>query len=552
MASLPKTQRAVQLVGPDELIFNDSKKVPDVGDYQMLCKVEVVGLCFSDLKLLKQFSNHPRKSEVISGIDKEILEDLPSYVPGELPAVPGHEAVVTVIKAGDKVANHKQGGRYLVQADFRWIKTKSSNGAFGYNFEGALQEYVLVDERVITAPDGQSMFIEVSNDLPASAAALVEPWACVEDAYASSERVTIKAGGNMLVVGNAFDSKLLNDFIVEFGKPASVTLVSDSQQLETDVAVEKVSDLSSLAQDDSFDDVIYFGSDAAVIESLVQRVANHGLLNIVLCGGEIGREVSMAIGRVHYGNIRITGTVGCDLAQAMRNIPETDEIRPGDKINVVGAGGPMGLMHVVRNVCQGVDGIVVYAGDVSDERLEALTKIVKPLAEKNNVDYRPYNAAKANPEEKFDYISLMAPVGQLVSQAVKSCNANGLINIFAGIPVNVIADIDLDVYIAEKLYFIGTSGSTLEDMKLVLKKVKSKKLDTNVSVAAVAGLGAAVEGIRAVENRSIAGKIIVYPACKNLKLIKLEDLQNDFPQIAEKLDSGLWTLQAEKELLAFP
>jgi len=551
MTSLPKTQHAVQLVGPDELIFNDSKAVAEPGDYQMLCRVEVVGLCFSDLKLLKQFSGHPRKSEVISGIDKEILDDLDGYVPCELPAVPGHEAVVTVVKAGGKVQNHQEGGRYLVQADFRWLKTKSSNGAFGYNFEGALQEYVLVDERVITAPDGQSMFIEVSEDLPASAVALVEPWACVEDAYASSERVTIKTGGKMLVVGDGFDGQLFNGFVAEYGKPASVTLVSCSGQLDTDIAVEKVADLSDVGIESCFDDVIYFGSDADVIESLVPMVANDGLLNVVLCGGKIGREISMAIGRVHYGNVRIIGTAGADPAEAMRNIPETDEIRTGDKINVVGAGGPMGLMHVVRNVCQGVDGVVVYAGDVSDERLEALSKIVEPLAKKNNVDYRSYNAVKANPEEKFDYISLMAPIGQLVSQAVKSCNSNGLINIFAGIPVDVIADIDLDVYIAEKLYFIGTSGSTLADMKLVLEKVKSKKLDTNVSVAAISGLGAAVEGIRAVENRSIAGKIMVYPACKDLKLIKLENLQNNFPQIAEELNSGLWTLLAEKELLTF-
>jgi hypothetical protein len=28
----------------------------------MLAKVEAVGLCFSDLKLLKQFSEHSRKS----------------------------------------------------------------------------------------------------------------------------------------------------------------------------------------------------------------------------------------------------------------------------------------------------------------------------------------------------------------------------------------------------------------------------------------------------------------------------------------------------------
>ena len=82
----------------------------------------------------------------------------------------------------------KAGERYLVQTDYRWLPTKSSNAAFGYNFEGALQEFVLVDERVITAPDGESMFIPAPEDLSASAIALCEPWACVEDAYVEKQR----------------------------------------------------------------------------------------------------------------------------------------------------------------------------------------------------------------------------------------------------------------------------------------------------------------------------------------------------------------------------
>ena len=93
MADLPKTQYAVQLVGPDELILNKSKEVPVPGPYQILCRVEAVGLCFSDLKLLKQFSSHVRKSEVVSGVDLDILKEIPSYVPGEAATVPGHEAV---------------------------------------------------------------------------------------------------------------------------------------------------------------------------------------------------------------------------------------------------------------------------------------------------------------------------------------------------------------------------------------------------------------------------------------------------------------------------
>ena len=94
MNKIPSTQNAVQLIGPDELILNTAKAVHQPNDHQILCKVIVVGLCFSDLKLLKQFSGHVRKSEVLNGINPQVLKENPAYVPGELPTVPGHEPVV--------------------------------------------------------------------------------------------------------------------------------------------------------------------------------------------------------------------------------------------------------------------------------------------------------------------------------------------------------------------------------------------------------------------------------------------------------------------------
>jgi D-arabinose 1-dehydrogenase-like Zn-dependent alcohol dehydrogenase len=173
MTKLPQRQRAVQLVGPDELVFNDRKEVVAPGPNQILCHVEVVGLCFSDLKLLKQFSSHVRKSGVVSGIEQSVLKEISSYVPAEAPTVPGHEAVVKVAAVGPQIKNFKKGERYLIQADYRWLKTKSSNAAFGYNFEGALQEYVLLDERVITSPEGELMLLPFGKGLSASAVALV-------------------------------------------------------------------------------------------------------------------------------------------------------------------------------------------------------------------------------------------------------------------------------------------------------------------------------------------------------------------------------------------
>jgi len=561
MTTSPQTQYAVQLVGPDELVLNKSREVFSPGRHQVLCKVEAVGLCFSDLKLLKQFSSHVRKSEIVSGIDPEALKEIPSYVPSQKPAVPGHEAVIRIQAVGPDVRNFKPGRRYLVQTDYRWLRTASSNAAFGYNFEGALQEYVLMDERIITSPEGESMLIPVGENLSASAIALVEPWACVEDAYASKERTKLKKDGRMLIVADTKPAEgLFQNLFRRCGRPAQITWVSSYKPPEELAnGTRSFASVSELA-DYSFDDVIYFGSEPDTVEQLFAKIAAQGLLNIVFCGGRFGRDIVTPAGRVHYGGIRIIGCKDFDPAESMQAIPDSDEIRAGDKINVVGAAGPMGTMHVIRNICRGIKGVSVFAGDIDDGRLAGLTKIAEPLAKKNDVVYRTYNPTQITTgrmpvvqqegmAEKFDYIVLMAPVFDLVAASVHSCRQQGIINIFAGIPATVTGEIDLDTYIEKQLYFVGTSGSTLDDMKQVLTQVKTGRLDTNVSVAAVCGLDGAIEGIRAVEKRSIAGKIIVYPHCKGLGLVRLEELEEKIPEAAAHLDKGLWTKQAEQKLL---
>jgi D-arabinose 1-dehydrogenase-like Zn-dependent alcohol dehydrogenase len=173
-----------------------------------------------------------------------------------------------------------------------------------------------------------------------------------------------------------------------------------------------------------------------------------------------------------------------------------------------------------------------------------LQKLATPLAQKNGVALHPYNPQKDKLAEKFNYIVLMAPVPALVAQAVKDAAPRAIINIFAGIPANVTGEIDLDAYIEKQCYFIGTSGSTLDDMKAVLKKVASRKLDTNLSVAAVSGIDGAIDGIRAVEKNLMPGKIIVYPMCKGLKLTPLTELGGKLP-----LENGHWNEKAEKALL---
>ena len=219
----------MQLIGPGELKLNRSKPVPTPGPHEILVKVEAVGLCFSDLKLLKQFHEHARKSEVVAGIERNVLQQMQSYLPGNAPVVPGHEVVCRIVAIGDQVKKHKVGERCLVQTDYRQLPTAAgSNAAFGYNFDGGLQEYTLLDERVVIAPNGERFLIPVGEERSASAIALVEPWACVEDSYVTVERNRIKANGRLaIVVADGREAIGVKESYSPNGEPAEVrTLVA--------------------------------------------------------------------------------------------------------------------------------------------------------------------------------------------------------------------------------------------------------------------------------------------------------------------------------------
>ncbi len=553
---IPDTQYAVQLVGPSELTLNKNKEVHKPGPTQILARVEAVGLCFSDLKLLKQFDAHARKSEIVSGMSKETLAEIPSYASGQKPTVPGHEAVCIIVAVGDEVKRHKVGERVLVQTDYRELKTAKSNAAFGYNFEGALQEYVLMDERVVIDPISDERFlIPASGDLSASAIALIEPWACVEDSYITSERNTIKAGGRLLLIAEA-GRKIsgLSESFSGQGGPESITVISkDPTQIDAiqqlGLPVRAAACIEELS-DASFDDIVYLGADKATVEFLGSKLANQGVFNVVTAGGKFAQPITIDVGRVHYGMTRWCGTTSENIADGYKHIPQTGEIRDGEKLIVVGAAGPMGQMHVIRNLCLGKKDVTLIGTDFDSERLKSLAAKAEPLAAANDVDLQLVNPQTTPMDEKFSYIALMAPVAPLVAKAIEDSSNGCLINIFAGIPAGTLQELDLDTYIANQCWMFGTSGSTIEDMKIVLKRTESGQLNTNCSADAISGMAGAIDGIAAVENRTLAGKIIVYPALKELDLMPLTQLKDKLPAVASKLENGMWTKASEDELLS--
>ena len=551
---IPVTQHAIQIVDAGQILHNREKAVPVPGPHQILVRMEAVGICFSDTKLLHAFTSHPRKGPVISGLDAEVLAEIPSYTPGRLPTVPGHEPVGRIVAVGDQVRRHRVGERCLIQTDYRHLLTAAANAAFGYNFEGGLQEYVLLDERMIIEPGtGERFLIPVGEEPSASAVALVEPWACVEASYVYRERRGLLPGGRLLVVadaGHAIDGIAT---LIDQARPAQLTaLVADAaQRREVEApgfAAAVVADLADVVRE-GLDDIVYFGADAGRIEVLQDCLAFRGLINVVTGGASIGRPIALDVGRVHYDLTRWTGTSGASATEGYAAIPADGELRSGDRLAVIGAAGPMGLMHVVRAASAGLPDLAIAAVDIDDSRLAHLERAAGPLARSRGVELAVVNSRTAEVAPGFSYIALMVPSPALVGQAVTLAGSGCRINIFAGFATGTRAQIDLDRYIGQHCYFLGTSGSGIPDMKAVLHKVENGELDTNISLDAVSGFEGVADALAAVEARTASGKIMVYPSLPDLGLVRLSELPERFPTVAAALDDGRWTKAAEQELL---
>jgi hypothetical protein len=281
----------------------------------------------------------------------------------------------------------------------------------------------------------------------------------------------------------------------------------------------------------------------------MSKIAAGGLLNVVRCGAPFGRDVALPLGRVHYSGVRIVGTPGVDPAESFGAIPESGEILPGDTIDIVGAGGPMGVMHVVRTLSLGVRNVELWAADLNDDRLRGLRGTVESLAVAEQVGFHTYNPARDKGATDPDYMVVLVPSANLVADTVKRAGHRARINIFAGMPTEEMALVDLNAYTDKGLYLLGTSGSRVEDMEAVLDRVSAGKLDTDLSVAAVCGLDGVVDGVQAMADRRLAGKIVVYPSCEGLGLTGLADLPQVCPAAAKQMQAGAWNREAESALL---
>lgn len=552
---LPQTYNLWPLYGAGlESLGKDGKpiEVPmnQISPDELLIRHDACGLCFSDIKVISQGQSHPR-----------IVQNMQTN-----PVVLGHEVIFTVVAVGDNLKGQYQVGQRLTLQPETFNKGKSQ--AYGYWYQGGLSQYSVIGSDIYATDDGNNL-IPVNEEKKKGYAeiALAEPWACVVAAYTLKYRTSIKSGGTLWVVGAGgqkdytisagFDSQSHPARLLLSNVPAKLATWLKTRAAELNIEVTDVPDVSAPPLE-FVDDIVVLGANPDLIETVSPHLELHGVL-AVLADEAMPRKVNVDVGRVHYHRWVYVGSTGLDVAGAYQDVPVRSTLKKGGRALFVGAGGPMGRMHVQRAIEFNDPPAVIVCSDVSDMRLGELSDSYAAQAKARGIEFvclnpmnkEAYQAAMAPFRAAgFDDVVVLAPVPAVISDAAAYLGQKGVMNVFAGVARGTTTALDISDTYLKNARVIGHSASVMDDMQLVLEKTYAGELAPIRSVAAVGSLSAAKEGLKAVKDATLAGKVIIYPNIKELPLTPLAELKDRLPSVYALLnDRGEWTKEAEDEFL---
>lgn len=530
-------------------------EVPEPNDDQILVRIDSVGICFSDIKVIKQGPAHAKL------YNRDMRKE---------PTRLGHEVSLTVVKVGKNLADQfHPGQRLAVQPD---VYQNGKSTAYGYTVPGGLIQYHLIGKEMLETDAGVCL-LPLEDEMGYAESSLLEPWGCVIAAYTQRRRLTPKPGGSMWIVGRPGDAtqytysgSLAPASVVLTDVPASVRALveqSGAQIVERNgldaAAYEGM--VNELTGGAGFDDIILLQpTSAETVGAIARFIARRGTLNLV--GTQpLDGLVSVDLGRLHYDYIAFLGNNSTDIAASYGEARNRAELRPHGTTVFVGAGGPMGQMHVQRALELPGGPKLVIATEVSDERLGTMRKLFTPLADKNGrkllffnpntsgVSFRDFVLGATNGAGADDVV-VSVPVAKLMEEGDEVLKPDGMLVLFAGVANGTMGKVRLSNVYLHNAQYTGTSGLTIEDQAQVMDRRVSGTLSPGRSVAAIGGLETAREALEAVMEGRFPGKVVVFPQITGLPLMGLDELEERLPEVAEKLGEDLmWTNEAEEALI---
>ncbi|OQA85571.1 MAG: Sorbitol dehydrogenase [Lentisphaerae bacterium ADurb.Bin242] len=546
---LPEKILAWRMFGAGFEKFGENDKpsvmpMPAIADDELLVEINAIGLCFSDVKLIRAGEQHPRV------ISKDLSKD---------PVIPGHEAVMTIVKVGDKIKDKfKAGRRYIIQAD---IYVNGMGFAYGYALDGGMAQYSVINQKVLNGDEG-CYLLPIADSMPSAVAALLEPWTCVLASYRLGYRKAPLANGKMLFVFGPKHESYEFGAVLSAAGPSAVTLVNAPAAFAAEVSRHypkaKIIAASTLPENEKFDDIFLCGTDRATGEKAAKTGKTGACVSFL--GDYSAEDWLFDVGSIHYQGWFYQGTRSNNLSDAYgRNVRSA--LKKGGVCWLPGGAGAMGQMHT-QLALSGENGpSKVLVTDMDKTRIEHVRAQLGPIAAKNNIEFKLLNPADfAAPADfdravrefapnGFDDIVMLVPVPALVSAYAKFLAEDGLMNIFAGIPAGKEGALPIAGIVEKGFRFIGSSGSKTEDLRHTIRMVEEGKLNPVSALAAIGGMNALKQGLDAVANARFPGKTVIFPNCEDMPLTAVDAISSLADGIEKTLaKDGTYTLETEKVL----
>jgi len=333
---IPKTNLAWNLYGAGlENLRLEEMPMPAPEADELLVRIDAVGVCASDWKMISQGESHTRMR------GKDLASD---------PTVPGHEVSLTVVGVSKALAKkYGVGERYAVQAD---IYVGDENICYGYKLRGAQQQYQTISP-VIHAG---GYLLKIAPRLGYSQAALAEPWACVYHAYHHQrETQSVKPGGTAWYVGAGPLGLMHVEKGIQDG--AARIIVSEMKEdrlekvrrslgpLAKKKGVELVlvnlakQPIETVLAKQGADDILVLAPVAKAAEEALEYLAHGGYLNM-FAGFESRDKAWMRLNLndMHYGAWTLLATSGSPIEALRRALQDAaaERIDPNNSVACIG------------------------------------------------------------------------------------------------------------------------------------------------------------------------------------------------------------------------
>ena len=312
--------RAALLYGKEDIRLEDLP-IPKIGPGEILLRTVSASVCGTDIRMLKH--GHAFASQ-----DK--------------PLVIGHEMAGTVAEIGSDVAGYRIGQRVCVAPNYNPLSSRlvvmgeghldPTYRALGIHEHGAFAEFVRIPREAVL----QGNVFPIADHVSFAAAALVEPLACVYNAYEKARtgpgdvvliigagpiglmhaKLSRTAGAGKVIVNDLNEERLA---ITRRIDPSFITICGDPG-----------AELSRLTSETGADVVITACPVAAMQTRALELAAVNG--RVIFFGGlPKGQSVvPLDTNLIHYKQLLVTGTT----RQSLRHFRKTLDLITDRVLNV--------------------------------------------------------------------------------------------------------------------------------------------------------------------------------------------------------------------------